>query len=392
MIIEAKPAAVLVLGTADWNQPIATNQHYLTRELCADSSLSVTFVESLALRQPTLSARDLRRIATRLGKVIGRRQPREGASRPVPNRLKVTSPLVLPFHRGLPARINAKLLRSHVERWLSWDGPRILWCYTPTSYGLEQDADAVIYHCVDLLADVPGIDPTVVRVNERRLAESGARAVASSQVVRSHLEEQGFHDVQLWENVADTSVFSRESASAESRSSARIMFAGNLSPLKVDYGLLSRLSEAGLDVCVAGPRAEGGGQDQEHFDRLLRSGVSYLGMLSLDELARELGRSTVGLIPYVLNPYTRGVSPLKTYEYLAAGLAVVSTDLPGVHEDREDVFVERSVDEFVERVQALATAPEESDVARRAAKAAAHSWDTRGAEARRLARELIPTS
>ena len=57
------------------------------------------------------------------------------------------------------------------------------------------------------------------------------------------------------------------------------------------------------------------------------------------ELAHLYRQCTVGLIPYVVNDYTQGVSPLKTYEYLAAGLCVVSTGVPSVSPVAGDVVV-----------------------------------------------------
>jgi teichuronic acid biosynthesis glycosyltransferase TuaH len=47
---------VLVLGTAEWNSPIATNQHYVVRELAR--AHDVRFVESMGLRRPRLDGRD----------------------------------------------------------------------------------------------------------------------------------------------------------------------------------------------------------------------------------------------------------------------------------------------------------------------------------------------
>lgn len=49
------------------------------------------------------------------------------------------------------------------------------------------------------------------------------------------------------------------------------------------------------------------------------------------ELVTALIRSAdVGLIPHVSSPLTRAMSPLKLYEYLAGGLPVLATELPGV--------------------------------------------------------------
>lgn len=374
---------VLVLGTADWNQPIATNQHYVVRELCKDPLLEVTFVESMGLRRPEFRLRDLKRIARRLAAAFRSRSPREDW-RPRPDGLTVVSPLVIPWHSGPAAAANRVLLRWSLRGWCRASERRVLWAYTPATYGLEENSDAVVYHCVDLLAEVAGVDQRVVEVGERRLADAGAVAVGTSRVVADHLETLGFCEVHCWENVADTEVITAAYPEASARVPGRVVFAGNLAPQKVDFELLKALSRVGLEVVVAGPRAEGGGSDEVEFAELLEAGVTYLGMLKLDELAQELVRCTVGLVPYKLNEYTRGVSPLKTFEYLAAGLAVVASQLPGVTPDNLDVWRSGNDAEFIERTTSLATATSSDAVARRCAIARQHSWSIRASEIRAL--------
>src|SRR5205814_575142 len=86
-------------------------------------------------------------------------------------------------------------------------------------------------------------------------------------------------------------------------------------------------------------------------------------------LAGQLGAARVGLIPYTINPLTTGVSPLKTYEYLASGLAVVSTPLPSIGVDDGDVFVRSTPSEFARTAIALLDDCTTDAVVRRAAAA-----------------------
>lgn len=377
--------SVLMLGTADWNQPIATNQHYVAREICRASGVSVSFVESLGLRRPQLSRRDLTRMVHRLVSSIRREHDVSGHSwRVQPVELTVCSPLVIPIHRGPLSYPNRYLLQSKVRDWMSDSSSRILWTYTPVTYELENYADAVVYHCVDLLGTFPGIDPQVIDIAERSLAEVGAIGIATSAVVKEHLESVGFHDVLLWENVADTEPIVAADPFGATRVSGRVIFGGNLSPRKLDYPLLAALADAGLDVRLAGPRAQGGGRDNDEFDALMAKGITYLGMLSLPQLAEELVTSCVGIIPYALNDYTRGVSPLKTYEYLAAGLSVVSTGVPGVDGTLRGIWVEETKGAFVARCVAQASAPAAGQITERVALAAQHSWRVRGQQVRDL--------
>jgi glycosyltransferase involved in cell wall biosynthesis len=376
---------VLVLGTADWNQPIATNQHYVVREMARADEASITFVESIGLRRPQFTARDLRRIAGRVTRRLrgDTKQASRRTWRPVPRGVSISSPLLIPTHTRILRGLNKWLLERSVRGTAPADAVRVLWTYSPVTYGLHSNADLTIYHCVDLLREVPGINPRLIDVQERELALTGAVAIATSPVVRDHLLPQGFSEVLLWENVADVQAIVARTEQS-SRVSGRVIFAGNLSPTKIDYQLINALSRYGIDVVLAGPRAEGGGKDEMEFNSLVAAGATYLGILSQDELAQEMGKCTVGLIPYVLNDYTRGVSPLKVYEYLAAGLAVVSTEIPGVHATPSAIWLEPDAEGFVKRVASLAQVPTDEDIKRRRALAVGHSWAGRGADIRAL--------
>lgn len=380
---------ILVLGTAEWDQPIATNQHYVVRELCRDGFARVDFVESLGLRTPQFSMRDIVRIWGRLRRIVlGNREKLASSSahRAWPEGLRVISPFVFPFHGGLFRHLNRLLLRRAVREWIAYQGSKVFWTYSPVTYGLENEAMKAFYHCVDLLGMVPGIDNELIERNERRLAEKGIGSAATSEVVQSHLEDAGFSGVLLWKNVADVEKITAADPVHSTRIPGRVIFAGNLAPNKVDFSLLEVLADAGLDVRVAGPHAEGGGNDSAAFESLLAHGVTYLGLLTLPELAQELVKATVGLIPYRINDYTRGVSPLKTFEYLAAGLAVVSTNIPGVMTEAEDVFVVNP-DAFVSTVERVILHQRKEAVGRRMRWARDHSWKKRGKEIRLLLSE-----
>jgi hypothetical protein len=89
----------------------------------------------------------------------------------------------------------------------------------------------------------------------------------------------------------------------------------------------------------------------------------------------------VGLIPYRLNGYTAGVFPMKVYEYLAAGLRVVSTALPSLEMTASDDVVLADEDSFLHAVQVGFETWSEQAVARRRAQARGHSWQARGEQA-----------
>ncbi|MFY1691958.1 glycosyltransferase [Plantactinospora sp. WMMB782] len=370
---------MLVLGTAEWSAQIATNQHYVVREFARD--FETHFVESLGLRRVRLDARDLSRIARR---VRNRVRGHAGTThRPVPERARIVSPLIVPVHRRPTRLVNRILLERAVTAWRNSPRPRGLWTFTPVTYGLERYADFTVYHCVDLLGTFPGVDAVAVAAGERRLAALARPAIATSEAVGAHLRTTGFPDVRVLPNVADVDVFAAAGRPAAQRRPAAL-FAGNLSPHKLDYPLLRALAE-GLrgrgELLLAGPVAAGGGGFDTELAELVRLGARYLGVLGIDELAEVAGTATVGLVPYALNPYTTGVSPLKCYEYLSAGLSVVSTAVPDVvraARGSDAIGVADSVDDFVARVLGALAPATDPEIAARVGHARDFGWRARG--------------
>jgi glycosyltransferase involved in cell wall biosynthesis len=68
--------------------------------------------------------------------------------------------------------------------------------------------------------------------------------------------------------------------------------------------------------------------DVELSELVALPNVVYLGPRASDEIAGYVQSFDVGIVPFVVDDLTRAVSPLKMYEYMAAGVPVVSTPLP----------------------------------------------------------------
>jgi UDP-galactopyranose mutase len=83
----------------------------------------------------------------------------------------------------------------------------------------------------------------------------------------------------------------------------------------------------------------------------------------------------VCLIPYRMNAYTRALSPIKLYEYLAMAKPVVSTPLPYVLRERGNVRIADGVEAHVDAIRAaLASPPAGEERKRLRSVAQANSW------------------
>ena len=322
-VVGGEPALpVVILSTADIDAPIWTNKQHIATRLAAERE--VHYIESLGLRSPSLRLADVTRIVERMKALFVRGPRGKRAHTRVPmEMLKVHTPMVLPFHALSLVRI---LNRFSVRRRILSRLPQhyLLWSFSPLTYGLEERAERVVYHSVDLLHTIVGIPAKALLDGERNLIARADAVVASSKGVADHLRAQGANPY-LWENVADIELFRQARAAMRER---RAIFVGNLTASKVEFDLLEAIVARGVRLALAGPASIDGTRREPALDRLLRSPlVEYLGVLSQEKMAIELGRSWVGIIPYHVNDYTAGVFPMKVYEYLGAGLPVVATPL-----------------------------------------------------------------
>jgi glycosyltransferase involved in cell wall biosynthesis len=89
-----------------------------------------------------------------------------------------------------------------------------------------------------------------------------------------------------------------------------------------------------------------------------------------------LRAADVGLIPYARNELTNSIFPMKVYEYLAAGLPVVATELPSLR-DVDEVVCAANADGFARALERLLAQDDPDRRRHRSRAAAAHSWDAR---------------
>jgi glycosyltransferase involved in cell wall biosynthesis len=356
----------------------------------------VDYVDGVALRSPSITAQDIKRVIGRLNRLVRQGAATSAKAQEVSPGVQLLLAPLVPYGTSLELarRWNTHAIARRVSNWRDSDCP-VLWTYTPETYGLERHASHVVYHCVDLLGEFPRISKGgIIRAEQRLASADNVTAIASSVVVQEHLCAQGFRDPILWENVADVGLF--DSQTEQHRVESSLVFAGNLTDAKVDTDLLEDLiADRNLKVHIAGPVAEGGGASRRILRLLEEPNVEYHGELDLSDLSALLNKMEIGLIPYLDNPYTAGVFPLKLWEYLAAGLGVVMTDLPSVRRSRSirgvsdqgDVRICGDSASFRQNVRALLDLPPDERASartRRRRMAKDHSWSRRGIEARSL--------
>ena len=121
---------------------------------------------------------------------------------------------------------------------------------------------------------------------------------------------------------------------------------------RTDLTLLRAVQEAGLSLLLVGPRYFATREASAAFQALVASPrVQYIDRVSPSLLPGYMKALRVGLTPYVDSAFNRRSFPLKTLDYLAAGVPVVASDVAPVA-DLDPRFV-RTADgpcEFTEKI------------------------------------------
>ena len=368
---------IVCLGFGEWDAELWTNQQHLMSRLA--SSNRVLFLESLGLRQPRLAGRDLRRMARRVERAAAGPRAVDG--------LHVLSPLVIPLH-GRPRirTLNAGLLRGQVGRAahsLGFERP-LLWSYVPQADWLVDtlQPSANVYHCVDVIAAQKGVAAAAFRGAEAHFAAQADLVLASAPALAERmrtLNERVFYAP----NVADTDRFATalEDGPTDAAMAAlprpRIVFTGAVVATKLDLALLEGVARARPEWTIALVGPIGAGDPRTDISALERlPNVHLLGARPYSALPEVLRGAEVALVPYAINDLTRSVFPMKVYEYLAAGLPVVTTPLPALAQTTGVIVAAdaRATVAAIERALA-----EDGVPARRARSAAVrgNSWDAR---------------
>jgi glycosyltransferase involved in cell wall biosynthesis len=348
-------ADIILLSTADWDNPFWTNKQHVALELVRRGH-RVLYIDSLGLRRPTVTTSDFGRIVRRLLRAL--RPPRQ-----VRANLWVWSPLVIPLQgHALVRRVNRLMLAAGLGLWSRRLRMRhdLLWTYNPMTTRLFPTAsfNTVVYHCVDAIEAQPGMPA-------REIAEAEAQLLAAANycfVTAEHLLETRrslSSNVHYFPNVADFDHFSkaRDPLTQIPHDLAclprpRIGFVGAISGYKLDLPLIRRVAESHPEWSIVLIGKVGEGDPRTDIEELhgLRN-VHLLGPKAYEALPAYLKGFDAAILPNAINGYTRAMFPMKFFEYLAAGCPVVSTALPALHAYGHVAFLAETHAEFIGAVE-----------------------------------------
>lgn len=214
----------------------------------------------------------------------------------------------------------------------------ILWTFEPASHFLvgKLNEKFSIFHCIDSMKDEKSIlmRKTCIEDIEEKLCKkcniifmstSGSLSekikLNKNTYLLSSAVSESFFDVDY------ESLISTHLKKVNEIPRPRIGFIGTLND-RIDYELIDFIAKSRPDWHIVLI----GAITRKKLVNFLkgRKNIHLLGYIEYNSLPFYIKSFDVGIIPYRINDFTREISPIKVFEYLAFGKPVVATQIPAL--------------------------------------------------------------
>ena len=315
---------MIVFGE-DWGRHPSSTQHIM-RRLAGERR--IMWVNSLGLRRPRLSRRDLARLAAKASSLLSPRSARidasaAGTSDAAHPFTSVINPHAIPWpgsrlaaavnRQSLSRQIKAAMRRSGFER-------PVLWTSLPTALPVvgELGESGLVYYAGDDFGALAGVDHKPVLEAERRLAEKADLILAASDEIASRFDPD---KTRMVPHGVDFDLFSKPAMRAAAMPTGKVAgFYGSLNGW-IDINALAKAAKRLPDWTIVLI-----GKVETDIEPL-RSipNIMLHPALPHGELAQWSQHWDVSLLPFLRNRQIDASNPLKLREYLAAGSPVAAT-------------------------------------------------------------------
>lgn len=364
----------------DWTGDPLSKTH-LMRVLAKDNR--ILWVNAIANRMPTTSSRDMSRIVSKL----------KAFTEPiceVEQNIFVLNPLAFPSYGNKAIlSVNQRFLAGQVRKAMRQLGfsDAVNMVFNPAAGMIagKLGESQIIYYCVDEYTAFTGASnglksieddlfrrADLVVVSAERLFESKKHFNDNTFVIRHGTDWRHFRtaldpNLMIPNEVADLP-------------HPIIGFHGLLADW-VDFELIRKVAEhfSQGSVVLVGKTSV----DAEQKVKILNGvpNVHFLGRKPYAELPAFCKAFDVAINPFAINELTLAANPLKVREYLAAGLPVVSTDIPEVRV-LNDCLVGADHEDFISKIESALADPKPR---KSVSDAIAHeSWEAKVDELRAI--------
>lgn len=368
----------------DWTGDPLSKTH-LMRVLSKENR--ILWINAIANRMPTASTKDVSRIFKKLKSFT------EPVKEVEPN-IFVLNPLAIPTYGNEAVRkFNEKFLVSQVKkamRKLKFQNPLNM-VFNPAAGLLagKLGESEIVYYCVDEYTAFTGAAAGLKEIEEDLFRKSDLVIVSAEKLfeTKKHFNENTFvirHGTD-WKHFRGALDEATE-IPAEIKDLPRpiIGFHGLLADW-IDFELLKKTAahfKKGSVVLIGKITV-----DAEKKIKILDGvpNIHFLGRKPYTELPQFCKAFDVALNPFEISELTLAANPLKVREYLAAGLQVVSTDIPEVR-ILENCLIGADHADFIEKIEFALENPKPKEMISDAIRH--ESWEAKIEELRRIIETL----
>ncbi len=313
----------------------------------------VLWVNSIGLRKPQCTLRDLKRALSKLLGISKRGFASKSPQAVPSSHFYIANPITLPAPRTTIERKVAKQLliaqlRPLIQKY-ELNHP-ILWTSLPTAADLcgQLGESSVVYYCGDDFSSLAGVDHETVQQHEKQLVENADLILAASSSLARAFPQSKTHYLPHGVNF---DLFNGDVSRAKDLPLGKLTvgFYGSLSNW-LNYPLIEQVCRENphWDFVFIGPIELA----ENPLPKL--SNVYYLGPKPHHELPSYCQHWQVGMLPFLANEQISSCNPLKLMEYFSAGCHIVSTPFPALTPYNDQVHIIENAQQFSQVLKKLA--------------------------------------
>lgn len=289
--------------------------------------------------------------------------------------------------------LRRKMNRLDFRKPVIWNSFAIFWGVQIMD---KLGAKVIVYHCTDEFGNPPGSKQwqQLKKWEEKMLEIAGVVFTVSPMLYesRKRLNPNAYF---IPNGVSSELCVRIENAQcqipedSEKITKPHIGYIGAIQDKLLDFSLIEDLanSRPNWSIVLIGPVSNSVSGEVERLKQL--HNVHFLGPKEGRCLPGYLAYFDVGIIPFAQNDLIKNAFPLKFFEYLAAGLPVVTTEIPSLLSYKDYAIVARDHEEFI---AGLSKALMDNDIAlkqKRIEFARNNTWEQRVAEYSKIIEQYV---
>ncbi len=367
---------VIIVSAANWDG-VYHRPHHFARRFARLDDTKVLYVEPPVTLLGPIKNRE---------SITTWKNWKNGAREVEENLFVLSPPPVFPFamKNEKVNKINQRKIAREIQKTINdFKLPTtkpVLYNFLPSTINMLEFFDFAekIYDCVDDHSEFNGLINKEVMLNmEKRICETADLCLATAQKLLDD-KVQWNSNFHLVNNGAEYEHFSNESVLNEPapsdfpiNSKPTIGFVGGIGTW-IDLKWMIELANRTKDThnfVVIGPASV----DISSLTK--QQNVSYLGPKHYNELPKYYHRFNFAISPFKIERLTESVNPIKMYEYLSAGLPVISTGLVEVKRYSDVVEICDTGNDAADYIEQFTDTPEQKAIRKQTGKD--NSWDSR---------------